>query len=66
MKLTIDLKFAIISAISFFVAWAIITEKADQYITFAGELNAMACFLLTAVMGCMTAIGAVDKFEFKK
>jgi len=66
MKLTIDLKFATISAISFFLAWAIITEKADEYITFAGELNALACSLLTAVMGCMTAIAAVDKIEFKK
>ena len=66
MKLTIDLKFAIISAISFFLAWAIITEKADEYITFAGELNALACFLLTAVMGCMTAFASFDKIEFKK
>ena len=66
MKLTIDLKFATISAISFFLAWAIITEKADEYITFAGELNALACFLLTAVMGCMTAIASFDKIEFKK
>ena len=63
MKLTINLKFALISAISFFVAWAIITEKADQYITFAGELNAMFCFLLAATMGCMSAIGAFEKLS---
>ena len=63
MKLTINLKFAAISIISFFCAWAIVTEKADQYIHFAGELNAMACFLLMSVMGVMTAVASFEKLS---
>lgn len=63
MKLTINLKFAAISALSFFCAWAIVTEKADQYVHFAGELNAMACFLLTSVMGVMTAVASFEKLS---
>lgn len=63
MKLTINLKWALISAISFFVAWAIITERADQVVHFAGELNAMACFLLSAVMGVMSAIASFEKLS---
>jgi hypothetical protein len=63
MKLTINLKWALISAISFFVAWAIITERADQVVHFAGELNAMACFLLSAVMGVMSAGASFEKLS---
>ena len=63
MKLTINLKFAAISALSFFCAWAIVTEKADQYVHFAGELNAMFCFMIATVMGVMTAIASFEKLS---
>ena len=63
MKLTINLKFAAISALSFFCAWAIVTEKADQYVHFAGELNAMFCFMIATVMGAISAFASFEKLS---
>ena len=48
MKVTINLKPFAISMASFAIAYSIVTEKIDQYITFAGEANAFGCFVLAS------------------
>ncbi len=58
MKVTIDLKFFIPAIISLVIAYMTVTYKIDEYITFAGEDNAFAFFLLASVMGIMLMIGA--------
>jgi hypothetical protein len=61
MKVTIDLKFFIPAVIAFVIAYMTVTYKIDQYITFAGEDNALAFFLMSSVMGIMLMIGAFTK-----
>ena len=61
MKVTIDLKYFIPAVIAFVIAYMTVTYKIDKYITFAGEYNALAFFLMSSVMGCMLMIGAFAK-----
>ena len=61
MKVTIDRKYFIPAVIAFVIAYMTVTYKIDQYITFAGEDNALAFFLMSSVMGCMLMIGAFAK-----
>ena len=61
MKVTIDLKFFIPAVIAFILAYMTVTYKIDEYITFAGEDNALAFFLMSSTMGCMLMIGAFTK-----
>jgi hypothetical protein len=61
MKVTIDLKFFIPAVIAFVIAYMTVTYKIDKYITFAGEDNALAFFLMSSVMGIMLMIGAFTK-----
>jgi len=53
MKLTIDLKYFIPALLAFALAGMTITYEIDKYITFAGEANALAFFMITAVTGCL-------------
>ena len=50
MKVTIDLKFFIPAIISLVIAYMTVTYKIDEYITFAGEDNALAFFLLLSLI----------------
>jgi len=61
MKVTIDLKFFIPAVIAFILAYMTVTYKIDNYITFAGEDNALAFFLMSSTMGMMLMIGAFTK-----
>tara|TARA_B100000900_G_scaffold13327_1_gene10734 strand:+ start:182 stop:376 length:195 start_codon:yes stop_codon:yes gene_type:complete len=61
MKVTIDLKFFIPAVIAFILAYMTVTYKIDEYITFAGEDNALAFFLMSSTMGMMLMIGAFTK-----
>ena len=61
MKVTIDLKFFIPAVIAFVIAYMTVTYKIDKYITFAGEDNALAFFLMSSVMGIILMIGAFTK-----
>ena len=61
MKVTIDLKYFIPAVIAFVIAYMTVTYKIDKYITFAGEDNALAFFLMSSVMGIMLMIGAFTK-----
>jgi len=44
----------------FSLAWATLTEKIDQYITFAGEANALFFFIMSASIGGMSLIAAFE------
>ena len=61
MKITIDIKNLAIAAASFGIAYGIITEKIDQYIHFAGEENALGCFVITSMMGVFALVGTFSK-----
>ena len=61
MKVTIDLKYFIPAVIAFVIAYMTVTYKIDKYITFAGEDNALAFFLMSSTMGMMLMIGAFTK-----
>ena len=61
MKITIDLKYFIPSVIMFIIAYMTVTYKIDQYIQFAGEMNAFAFFVISATMGCMLAMCSFSK-----
>ena len=61
MKVTIDLKFFIPAVIAFILAYMTVTYKIDEYITFAGEDNALVFFLMSSTMGMMLMIGAFTK-----
>ncbi len=61
MKVTIDLKYFAIAAISFILAYMTVTYKIDNYITFAGEDNALFFFITTATMGFMSLIASFSK-----
>ena len=61
MKITIDLKYFIPALIAFALAEMTLTYEIDKYITFAGEANAMAFFMITAVTGCLLAYCSFSK-----
>ncbi len=58
MEVTVDLKFLIPAILAFIISYMTITEKIDNYITFAGELNALFFFLMSTLLGTMLLIGA--------
>lgn len=58
MKVTIDLKFFIPAILAFIIAYMTITEQIDNWITFAGELNALFFFVMSTMLGVMLLIGA--------
>lgn len=59
MKVTVDLKYLIPAILAFIISYMTITEQIDKYITFAGELNALFFFLMSALLGVMLLIGAL-------
>ena len=63
MKVTIDLKFFTIAIISFILAGMTITYEIDKYITFAGEDNALAFFIISSTMGIMALFCSFEKIS---
>ena len=61
MKINLDLKYFIPAVLSLIIAYMTVNETIDNYITFAGELNAMGFFIMSALMGIMLLIGSVSK-----
>ena len=58
MKVTIDLKFFIPAIIAFAIAYMTVTSTIDNYIKFAGELNALGFFVGAAMLGTLLMISA--------
>ena len=61
MKINLDLKFFIPAILSLIIAYKTVNGTIDNYITFAGELNAMGFFIMSTIMGVMLLIGSVSK-----
>jgi len=61
MKINLDLKFFIPAILSLIIALMTVNGTIDNYITFAGELNAMGFFIMSTIMGVMLLIGSVSK-----
>ena len=58
MKVTIDLKFFIPGVIALVIAYMTVTSTIDNYIEFAGELNALGFFVMAFMLGVGLMIGA--------
>lgn len=66
MTIKIDFKFLLLAIIGFSVAFMTVNETIDQYITFAGEKNAMAFFLMSAMLGIVGLFGAFERVKSTK
>ncbi len=58
MKVTIDLKFFIPGIIALVIAYMTVTSTIDNYISFAGEANALGFFIMSSLLGVILVIGA--------
>ena len=63
MKISIDLKFFSISIIAFLCAYSIVTGYAQKFIHFSGEINEMATFALTGVMGTLCLFASIERIK---
>ena len=61
MKLTIDFKFFIPAILSFVIAYMTVTSTIDNYISFAGEANAMGFFIMSTFMGLICLFCSFEK-----
>jgi len=61
MKINLDLKYFIPAVLSLIIAYMTVNETIDNYITFAGEMNAFGFFIMSSLMGIMLLIGSVSK-----
>tara|TARA_Y100000385_G_scaffold218507_1_gene227828 strand:- start:2881 stop:3141 length:261 start_codon:yes stop_codon:yes gene_type:complete len=66
MKLTIDLKYALLAIVSFTISVMTLTGTADKYIAFAGELNAFAFCVMGLMLGLLMTMAAVEKVTVGK
>lgn len=63
MTVKIDFKFLLMAIAGFTVAFMTANETIDQYIHFAGEKNALAFFMLSAMAGIFGLIGAFERVK---
>ena len=61
MKITLNIKPLIASIASFIVAYMTVTYKIDNYITFAGEDNALAFFIMSSTLGMLMLYASFEK-----
>ena len=66
MKLTIDLKYALLAIVSFTISVMTLTGTTDKYIAFAGELNAFAFCVMGLMLGLLMTMAAVEKVTVGK
>jgi hypothetical protein len=53
------------ACLAFIIAYMTITSKIDQWIHFAGELNAMAFFFTSLLLGFMGLFTAIEPIKSK-
>ena len=53
----------LIAIVSFVVAYLIVSGIAIQYVYFAGELNELGCFVISATMGFLALIASFGKIK---
>ena len=63
MKITLNIKPLIVAIISFVVAYMTVTYKIDEYITFAGEDNALAFFIMRSTLGMLSLFASFEKIS---
>lgn len=61
MKVILNVPYFLGAIVSFLLAYSIITYKIDKYIQFAGEANALGCFVITAAMGFIMLIASFER-----
>ena len=61
MTIKINVKFLIMAIVRFTVAGKTVTETIDQWITFAGEANALGFFLMSTMLGIAGLFGAFER-----
>jgi len=66
MKLTFDLKYALLAIVSFTITGMTLTGSIDKYIGFAGELNAFAFCVMGLMLGLLMTMAAVEKVTIGK
>jgi len=66
MKLTFDLKYALLAIVSFTISGMTLTGSIDKYIGFAGELNALAFCVMGLMLGLLMTMAAVEKVTIGK
>ena len=63
MKITLNIKPLIVAIVSFVVAYMTVTYKIDEYITFAGEDNALAFFIMSSTLGMLSLFASFEKIS---
>ena len=63
MTIKIDFKFLLMAIAGFTVAFMTANETIDQYISFAGEKNALAFFMLSTMAGIFGLVGAFERVK---
>ena len=63
MKVILNVPYFLGAILSFLVAYSIVTYKIDKYIQFAGELNALGCFVIVFTMGVLLLIASFERLK---
>ena len=63
MKVILNVPYFLGAILSFLVAYSIVSYKIDKYIQFAGELNALGCFVITFAMGTLLLIASFERLK---
>jgi hypothetical protein len=61
MKVTLNIPYFLGAIAAFVVAYMTVTESIDQYIHFAGELNALGFTVFALFLGMICTIGAFER-----
>ena len=61
MKVTLNIPYFLGAIAAFVVAYMTMTESIDQYIHFAGELNALGFTVFALFLGMICTIGAFER-----
>ena len=65
MSIKLNLKYTLISVVSFLVAFLTLTGDMQKYIKFAGPLNEMAFCIFAAMLGLFSIAGAIESSKLK-
>jgi uncharacterized membrane protein len=66
MKVILDIPYFLGALVCFALGYSIITYKIDKYVHFAGEANALGCFVITFVMGFLLLVCSFERIKSTK
>ena len=61
MKVIVHIPYFLGAILAFVIAYMTATYQIDKYIHFAGELNALGCFVITFAMGTLLLIASFER-----